>query len=464
MVASHGLVFGRGSAMKALAWSLPASALTVLLHQWLDADLGQQLEGCEMIWLGFSVVLGVLVALRSYHAYTHFCERASTLHQVSNEWGIALTKLLSFCNCAVGTRPAVLQLQHLLTRLMSLLHSTALAQCCGLEDGVLEVLDLSCINKESLAQLKNTSDQCETLLLWLERCILEAERQKVLDVPAPILSSALQQLSHGMLGVLNFRSRSEIQLPGLFWQVLSFGLTAHWLLTPVASQLLRPWLAGIIIFAVETAYFTLFYLAQELDVGDSHLPHNMQKQFNEKLQRLTLPQSHAFPDFKKLLDPEPMASPPSLHSYFLDQDASSSLPPSVRPSVVPSTPPSQPPSQPLSGGAMPSLELDLTEDCTDTEHDTVLLADELTLYEIQEWLMQLHDGMTQMDQDLLDALQEAQVLPDRWPIHPEHGISVPSLAGRLQDFLQDERTDPEIRQRLCWSIRSAEPIQRVQAL
>ena len=30
---------------------------------------------------------------------------------------------------------------------------------------------------------KNTSDQCETLLLWLERCILEAERQKVLDVP-----------------------------------------------------------------------------------------------------------------------------------------------------------------------------------------------------------------------------------------------------------------------------------------
>lgn len=44
-MASHGLVFGRGSAMKALAWSLPASALTVLLHQWLGADLGQQTLG-----------------------------------------------------------------------------------------------------------------------------------------------------------------------------------------------------------------------------------------------------------------------------------------------------------------------------------------------------------------------------------------------------------------------------------
>ncbi|CAJ1419164.1 unnamed protein product [Effrenium voratum] len=466
MVASHGLVFGRGSAMKALAWSLPASALTVLLHQWLDADLGQQLEGCEMIWLGFSVVLGVLVALRSYHAYTHFCERASTLHQVSNEWGIALTKLLSFCNCAVGTRTSdwghgsSRLLQHLLTRLMSLLHSTALAQCCGLEDGVLEVLDLSCINKESLAQLKNTSDQCETLLLWLERCILEAERQKVLDVPAPILSSALQQLSHGMLGVLNFRSRSgsagefvecegEIQLPGLFWQVLSFGLTAHWLLTPVASQLLRPWLA-----------------ARSPGVG----PHNMQKQFNEKLQRLTLPQSHAFPDFKKLLDPEPMASPPSLHSYFLDQDASSSLPPSVRPSVVPSTPPSQPPSQPLSGGAMPSLELDLTEDCTDTEHDTVLLADELTLYEIQEannnielrWKHSLNNKQLdkKLDKQLDQAVQLKITLIDdrgigkpekftgkdeehflRWKIKLEEFIFsiFPSSESRAEDAVSTEK-------------------------
>ena len=60
-----------------------------------------------MIWLGFSVVLGVLVALRSYHAYTHFCERASTLHQAGEQDPTGQGQVRAVCVRVVSNNAAV---------------------------------------------------------------------------------------------------------------------------------------------------------------------------------------------------------------------------------------------------------------------------------------------------------------------------------------------------------------------
>ena len=48
-------------------------------------------------------------------------------------------------------------------------------------------------------------DRAETVLLWIQRLIIEANNRNLFEVPAPILSRAFQELSRGMVGVTDVR-------------------------------------------------------------------------------------------------------------------------------------------------------------------------------------------------------------------------------------------------------------------
>ncbi|CAE7725293.1 unnamed protein product [Symbiodinium microadriaticum] len=298
----------RGSVIpKALVWSVPCAAITVLLHQFWDTEKGdqnKQMEGIDQIWSKFTFVLGFLIVFRSNQAYSRFWESVTLFHQISGEWMSAFSNLLSFCSADPQKQAAVVEFRQYLIRLMSLLHCNALQTLCELDDDRLEVVDLGGINRTSLLHLKGSPDRCETVLLWLERFIIEADKSKTLDVPAPILSRAFQELSRGMVGVTNVRKIRDVPFPFPYSQFLSFILVVHWLVTPiVASQIiLKPWWAGIMVFSVVTSYWTLYYIAQEIDqpFGEdaNDLPvREMQRHFNEKLDFFISPLSCAVPEF-----------------------------------------------------------------------------------------------------------------------------------------------------------------------
>ncbi|CAE7666202.1 unnamed protein product [Symbiodinium sp. CCMP2592] len=298
----------RGSVIpKALVWSVPCAAITVLLHQFWDSEKGdenKQMEGIDQIWSKFTFVLGFLIVFRSNQAYSRFWESVTLFHQISGEWMSAFSNLLSFCSADPQKQAAVVEFRQYLIRLMSLLHCNALQTLCELDDDRLEVVDLGGISRTSLLHLKGSPDRCETVLLWLERFIIEADKNKTLDVPAPILSRAFQELSRGMVGVTNVRKIRDVPFPFPYSQFLSFILVVHWLVTPiVASQIiLKPWWAGIMVFSVVTSYWTLYYIAQEIDqpFGEdaNDLPvREMQRHFNEKLDFFISPLSCAVPEF-----------------------------------------------------------------------------------------------------------------------------------------------------------------------
>jgi len=278
-----------------------------LLHQFWDTEKGdenKQMEGIDQIWSKFTFVLGFLIVFRSNQAYSRFWESVTLFHQISGEWMSAFSNLLSFCSADPQKQAAVVEFRQYLIRLMSLLHCNALQTLCELDDDRLEVVDLGGISRTSLLHLKGSPDRCETVLLWLERFIIEADKNKTLDVPAPILSRAFQELSRGMVGVTNVRKIRDVPFPFPYSQFLSFILVVHWLVTPiVASQIiLKPWWAGIMVFSVVTSYWTLYYIAQEIDqpFGEdaNDLPvREMQRHFNEKLDFFISPLSCAVPEF-----------------------------------------------------------------------------------------------------------------------------------------------------------------------
>jgi len=136
------------------------------------------------------------------------------------------------------------------------------------------------------------------------RLILHADKSKVIDVSAPILSRAFQELSRGMVTVSNMR-KIHIPFPFPYSQHLVCVLIFYTILTPiVASQaILKPWWAGVMVFVVCTSYWTLLYIAQEIDqpFGDdaNDLPiREMQHEFNAKLSYFAHPLSYSVPGFR----------------------------------------------------------------------------------------------------------------------------------------------------------------------
>lgn len=264
----------RGSVIpKALVWAVPCAAATVLLHLYWNrekAEDNREMEGIHTIWSAFTFVLGFLIVFRSNQAYSRFWESVTLFHQISGEWTSAFSNILSFCSPDPQKKDEVDEFRQYLTRLMSLLHCSALQTTCELDDDSLEVLDLGAVSSTGLLHFRDSPDRCETVMLWLQRLIMDAERSKLLEAPPPILSRAFQELSRGMVSMTNLRKIRDVPFPFPYSQFLSCILLAHWILTPlVASQtVMKPWWAGIIVFVVVTSYWTLFYIAQEIDQPD----------------------------------------------------------------------------------------------------------------------------------------------------------------------------------------------------
>jgi len=289
------LLLSRGSVVpKAMCWSIPCTVATILLHVFWNTEKGEanvELEGLEAVWSSFTFIFGFLIVFRSNQAYSRFWESVTLFHQVRGEWMSAFSNLLAFCNTDPAKSVEVAHFKFALMRLMSLLHCNALQTTSDLTNDSLEILDVGGFCTKSLMHLKHSPDRTETVLLWIERLVLDADKQKTLDVPAPILSRAFQELSRGMVSATNLRKIRDVPFPFPYSQFLSLMLLAEWMLTPVvASQvILKPWWAGIIVFIISTAVWTLFYTAQEIDqpFGDdaNDLPvAAMQREFNEKLE------------------------------------------------------------------------------------------------------------------------------------------------------------------------------------
>ncbi|CAE7500222.1 unnamed protein product, partial [Symbiodinium sp. CCMP2456] len=281
---------------------------TVFIHVWWRDAMKEYFEnasGLDSIWSGYTFILGFLIVFRSNQAYSRFWESVSLTHKIRGEWTSAFSSLLGFCTKSAEREAEVSHFREYLLRLMSLLHCYALHEVAELSDETnIEVVDLAGLSSESIEYLHASPDRCETVMLWIERLIVESEKQKLFDVAPPVLSRAFQELSDGMVNVAELRKIVEVPFPFPYSQYLSFMLVLHWIVSPlVAVQLISEWSwAGGTVWLISTSYWTLFYIAQEIDqpFGQDYndLPVvEIQQRFNQSLMHLASPESYILPDF-----------------------------------------------------------------------------------------------------------------------------------------------------------------------
>ena len=80
---------------------------------------------------------------------------------------------IAFCNTSSDPkkRADVERFQHLLVRMMSLLHGSALHDVATLDEKVFEFIDLDGFDAEHLCFMQDSHDPCQVILLWIQRLI-----------------------------------------------------------------------------------------------------------------------------------------------------------------------------------------------------------------------------------------------------------------------------------------------------
>jgi len=159
-----------------------------------------------------------------------------------------------------------------------------------LEDDRFEILNTEGMDRSALSYLKHADNRCEVIISWLQKLIVQNLQDDVLQVPAPIVTRAFQEISRGMVNLNNVKKIREFPFPFPYAQMITLMLMMHWVITPVASCLIIDdivW-AAVLTFVTVFAFWSINYIAEEIEMpfGDdiNDLPiADMQKDMNQSL-------------------------------------------------------------------------------------------------------------------------------------------------------------------------------------
>lgn len=251
---------------KGLVCGLPSAVVAYILHVYCRDALAH-LDGFAHVWTSYTFVLGLLIVFRNNHAYARFWESATLVHEIGGFWKSAISGVIAYCSQKDEKSSQVREFQHMMVRLMSLLHCLALQQVADLEDNSFDVIGIDGLDKDSLAFLWSVDDRCEVVLQWLQRSIMDAQAAGILTSPPPILSRAFQELSLGMVKFNNVRKIRDTPLPFPYEQMLQIMLMINTVVVAVlaAARVESLWVAVAISLLVTSSFWSLLYIAREID-------------------------------------------------------------------------------------------------------------------------------------------------------------------------------------------------------
>lgn len=294
-------------------FALPGTIATAILHLTWNPELkgSENLEVSRFgdVWTAYTFSLGFLVVFRNNQAYNRFWEGASKVHEIRGELYSCASTLMAFCTSEEEKQGEVEDFQHLLIRLISLLFATCMSEISLDEDDeapddMMQVIDLTGIDRQSLDHLECAPSRCEVIVQWITRLMIQALRAGVLDVPPPILNRSTMDLAMAIVDIYRVRKIKEVPFPFPYSQMVLLMLSVYTLVTPViASQLIdSSIMATLATFCVTTAFWSLYQIADEIDqpfgTDPNDLPmQRIQTDFNDSLLFLMRPETQCVPPF-----------------------------------------------------------------------------------------------------------------------------------------------------------------------
>lgn len=289
---------------RAAFWAFPSSFLAVLIHYFVEHDI----DGDKIVtqaWFAIKSVVGFLIVFRTQQGYSRYWEGASLLQSVKAYWLNATSNLVAFCTTDPDMQDEVERFQHLLVRLVSLLHCSALQTVSMMHDSDFEVIELSGLSAEYVNHVhSHEHNKCFIVLQSVQQLVVEHIRNGTLDIQAPIVSRVFQELSNGIVALTNVRKITDIPFPFPYAQLVSVMLIVSSFLTPFITGLFMSsasW-AGLLTFISQFAFWSINYIAAEIEMpfgdDDNDLPiDELQREMNDCLTNLLHPLIEKSPCF-----------------------------------------------------------------------------------------------------------------------------------------------------------------------
>jgi len=295
------LVRWRGSVVpRACTWAVPCSALAVLysyvFHVWTDWSHSLEEEPTKFevtAWGLITYVIGFLVVFRAQHAYNRYWEGITLVERACGVWLNGVSNLIAFCSTDPAKQEQVEEFQYVLSRLMSLLFCYCMSDITNLDRSHFFHLDLSGIDPACLEYLEATSAKQNVALQWLQRMIVECNRSGVIDIGAPILSRVFQELSIGIVHLMDAKKISVVPYPFGFAQIVWVMLVFFSLLpVPVMCAIgMSTQKAAGYTFLIVFVFWSVHHLAIQIEQPFGDAPNDLplaqvNHRFNKVLVRL----------------------------------------------------------------------------------------------------------------------------------------------------------------------------------
>eukprot|EP00929_Paragymnodinium_shiwhaense_P061561 TRINITY_DN30754_c0_g1_i1.p1 TRINITY_DN30754_c0_g1~~TRINITY_DN30754_c0_g1_i1.p1 ORF type:complete len:604 (+),score=66.34 TRINITY_DN30754_c0_g1_i1:99-1910(+) len=261
---------------KACVWALPSGFLAVGLQYCFkyfeagpydkDVDVGQLANDWNGVLTTYAVAMAFLLVFRTQIAYSRLWDAISCLQLIRGTWVNCVSSCIAFCSTSESKAAEAETFKNHLVRLVSLLYCSAVTSVCQHQKQY-EVVDFTGMDEAQLVWLATQPNQCEIVLQWIQRLIIDKHQSGVISAPPPILSRVFQELGNGILHLNNARRIKLVPFPFPYSQMISIILCLHVLFTVIVSGYTTqsPGAAFCRTFMGSFVFWSVNYIAIEIE-------------------------------------------------------------------------------------------------------------------------------------------------------------------------------------------------------
>jgi len=208
----------------------------------------------DVVFNVFVVFGGLVAGFRTSHALSRYTDAAAFLHKLNACWYDAASTLIAFCRNSAAPTADVVNFEHTLIRLMSILSALCLD---GLQqrdgNGVghrFEVIGAEELDDETQAAIFESDHKVECVFQMIQQVVVDAIETKVLSIAPPILSRSFQEMGAGLLTYHEAKKLACVPMPKAYLFFTATILTCE--------ALFVPWMLAIYTKGTFSTFFYTF--------------------------------------------------------------------------------------------------------------------------------------------------------------------------------------------------------------
>jgi len=262
----------------------------------VDAKFMASVITDETAYSMLSLLVVFVAAFRIDTSYLKFWAGCSYVYNIGGSLFDGASDIIAYTRGASADPDTVREYQHLIVRLVSLLHVLI---CDDLEKGAgrfdrkdersisyeLELLDANSIDDNSLKKLCMSENKVEYAFQWIQNVCVEMWNKNVFGAEAPVVARVFEDVGDGLVHFHEGQKITEVPFPFPYTISLQILLITHYLVTPLVIVSWSNYALYVGVFSTAGTFSIWLFvgLAIEMDLPFSYTKNSLSMQYMQRL-------------------------------------------------------------------------------------------------------------------------------------------------------------------------------------